>query len=287
MIARMPDIPLPDAVAIVEAVEAALEGGAPVAVVTVVAGGASGLTPGAKMLVRPDGRTLGSLGQPEADGVMRDVAVAAFSAMPRVVTATWHLDGGIATDRPSQAAAGAAEVMLQLFEAPARLVIVGAGHVGLALAKIAELLGYETTVLDDRAEFANRERFPMAQQVIVEEVGPALDALTLDASTAVVLVSRGHRVDEEALRHVVGRGARYVGMIGSGRRTRTVLDHLAAEGFAAADLAAVATPVGLDIGAETPEEIAVSILAEITMVRRGGTGAPMRRRRMDDRERPT
>lgn len=277
----MPDATPSSAVAIVEAVEAALAGGPPVAVATVVTAGVAGLAPGAKMLVRGDGRTLGSLGGTEADEAMRAVAVAAFTAMPRIVTATWRLDGRVATDRPSQAAEGSAEVMLQLFEAPARLVIVGAGHVGLALAKIAELLGYETVVLDDRAEFANRERFPMAQRVIVDEVGAALDSLALDASTAVVLVSRGHRVDEEALRHVVGRGAGYVGMIGSRRRTRTVLDHLAAEGFPSAALEAVSTPVGLDIGAETPEEIAVSILAEITMARRGGTGARMSRARPD------
>ena len=277
----MPDAIPSSAVAIVEAIEAALAGGPPVAVATVVTGGAADLAPGAKMLVRGDGRTLGTLGTPEADEVMRGVGVASFTAMPRIATATWRLDGRAATDRPSQATEGSAEVMLQLFEAPARLVIVGAGHVGLALAQIAELLGYETTVLDDRAEFANRERFPMAQQVIVDEVGAALDSLTLDAATAVVLVSRGHRVDEEALRHAVGRGAGYVGMIGSRRRTRTVLDHLAAEGFPAAALEAVSTPVGLDIGAETPEEIAVSILAEITMVRRGGTGARMSRIRLD------
>ncbi|RLT39326.1 MAG: xanthine dehydrogenase [Chloroflexi bacterium] len=270
------------AVALVDAIEAALAGGPPVAVATVVTGGAAGLAAGAKLLVRADGRTLGSLGSPEADEPLREIAIAAFTVMPRIVTGTWYLAGGAATDRPSQAVEGAAEVMLQLFEAPARLVIVGAGHVGLALATMAELLGYETTVLDDRVEFANRERFPMAHRILVEEVGSALDSLAIDTSTAVVLVSRGHRVDEEALRHAVGRGAGYVGMIGSRRRTRTVLDHLAAEGYPAAALEAVSTPVGLDIGAETPEEIAVSILAEMTMVRRGGTGTRMSQNRSAD-----
>lgn len=265
------------AAALVQAIEGALAGGAPVAVVTVVDGGAGGLEAGAKMLVHPHGGTIGSLGEAEADRVMAEVAVAAFTTLPRIITATWHLAGGAATDRPSQVPEGAAEVMVQLFEAPARLVIVGGGHVGLALAKFAELLGYKTTVLDDRAEFANRERFPMAQQVIVDDVGVALDSLTLDASTAVVLVSRGHRVDAEALGHAVGRGAGYVGMIGSRRRTRTVLGHLADEGYPQGELDAVSTPVGLDIGAETPEEIAVSILAEITMLRRGGTGVRMSR----------
>lgn len=270
------------AAALVDAIEAALTGGPPVAVATVVTGSAVGLAAGAKLLVRADGRTLGSLGSAEADEALQEIAVAAFTAMPRIVTGTWYLAGDATTDRPSQAVEGAVEVMLQLFEAPARLVIVGAGHVGLALAKIAELLGYETTVLDDRVEFANRERFPMAHRILAEEVGPALDSLTLDTSTAVVLVSRGHRVDEEALRHSVGRGAGYVGMIGSRRRTLTVLDHLAAEGYSAAALEAVSTPVGLDIGAETPEEIAVSILAEMTMVRRGGTGTRMSQNRSAD-----
>lgn len=278
-----PDGPTPghaDALAIVEAVEAALAGGPPVAVATVVSGGTLGLVTGAKLLVRGDGRTLGSLGARAAEEAMRDAATEAFTAQPRVVTATWYAsDDAHLTDRLSQAAEGAAEIMLQLFEAPARLVIVGGGHIGLALATFAEWLGYETTVIDDRAEFANRERFPMAEHVIAGEVGEALDSLALDASTAVVLVSRGHRVDEEALRHVVGRGAGYVGMIGSRRRTRTVLDHLAAEGFEPSALESVATPVGLDIGAETPEEIAVSILAEITMLRRGGTGVQMSRLR--------
>lgn len=273
----MPDAVPTDALAIIEAIEAALAGGAPVVVATVVSGGTAGLAPGAKLLVRGEGHTVGSLGDAEADEAISEVALAAFTAMPRVATETWLLDGHTATDRPSQATEGAAEVMVQLFEAPARLVIVGAGHIGLALATIAELLGYETTVIDDRAEFANRERFPMAQQVIVDEAGTALDSLVLDASTSVVLVSRGHRQDEEALRHVVGRAAGYVGMIGSRRRTRTVLDHLAAEGYPAAALEAVSTPVGLDIGAETPAEIAMSILAEVTMVRRGGTGARMSR----------
>ena len=165
--------------------------------------------------------------------------------------------------------------MLQLFESPSRLVVVGAGHVGLALAELGEMLGFGVTVVDDREEFANAERFPMAERVCCGEIDAELDALRIDRGTYVVLVSRGHKQDEIALRHVVGRGAAYVGMIGSKRRTTTVLEHLLAEGFDRAALEAVATPIGLDIGAETPAEIAVSILAEITMMRRGGAGGRM------------
>jgi xanthine dehydrogenase accessory factor len=124
--------------------------------------------------------------------------------------------------------------------------------------------------------FANAERFPMADRVMAGDVGAHLDAFSIDSSTHVVMVSRGHKIDELALRHVVGRGAAYVGMIGSKRRVSTVLRHLAEEGYSVDALERVFTPIGLDIGAETPEEIAVSIMAEIVMVRRGGKGGQMR-----------
>src|SRR3546814_514525 len=196
---------------------------------------------------------------------------------PRVTMQTLYVspDGGL-SERRSQAGTDDAELMLQLFEAPSRLVIVGGGHVGHALATIGEIAGFAVTVIDDREEFANRDRFPMAEHVICAEVEEALDGLELDATSYVVLVSRGHRVDEDALRHSVGRGAAYVGMIGSRRRTSTVLRHLLEEGIAPGALEAVSTPIGLDIGAETPEEIAISIMAEIIMVQRGGTGERMR-----------
>ena len=141
---------------------------------------------------------------------------------------------------------------------------------------MGDLLGFGVTVVDDRPEFANAERFPMAGQVLVGEPGEILDGLEINERTHAVLVSRGHQVDEQGLRHLVGRGAAYVGMIGSRRRTGTVLQHLADEGFGVEDLEAVHTPIGLDIGAETPEEIALAILAEMVMERRGGTGRQMR-----------
>lgn len=265
-----------DRIAIMEAVESALAGGTRLVVATVVDGGGGRLTPGAKLSLAADESVLGSLGSEVLDESVLAQAREMLTTVPRVTMQTLYVsaDGGL-SERRSQAGADDAEVMLQLFESPSRLVIVGGGHVGHALATIGEIVGFAVTVIDDREEFANRDRFPMAEHVICAEVEDALDGIELDANTYVVLVSRGHRVDEDALRHSVGRGAAYVGMIGSRRRTGTVLRHLLEEGFERAALEAVSTPIGLDIGAETPEEIAVSILAEMIMVQRGGTGERM------------
>ncbi len=263
--------------AIMQAIEAALAGGTRLVVATVVQPGAGTLIPGAKISLAADEATLGTLEGEALDEAVLAQAREMLTTVPRVTMQTLYvsLDGGL-SDRRSQAGPSDAEVMLQLFESPSKLVIVGGGHVGHSLATIGEIAGFAVTVIDDREEFANRDRFPMAEHVICAEVEDALDGIDLDPNTYVVLVSRGHRVDEEALRHSVGRGAAYVGMIGSRRRTGTVLRHLLEEGIDRAALEAVATPIGLDIGAETPEEIAISILAEMIMVQRGGSGERMR-----------
>ena len=271
---------------LLEDVERAQAGGAPVAVVTATHPGEPPLAErGAKLLVRrdPHDSSLGTLGDAALDALVADAAREALRAHPRpavqtlYVAATGGDDGGLElTARRHESTPRGAQLMLELFEAPARLVVVGGGHVGLALAEMGAILGLEVTVLDDRPEFANAERFPMAQEVRAGEIDAELDAMDLAGACSVVLVSRGHKQDELALRHSVGRGAAYVGMIGSRRRTRTVLESLERDGVDAGELARVHTPIGLNIGAETPEEIAVSILAEIVMERRGGSGAPMR-----------
>lgn len=263
------------------AIEQAMAGGEAIAVATVVDAGANrDITAGAKLLVRRDGSSLGALDGGALDEVVREAAREHLGALPRVLVRTlWVAPDRGAVDRRSRAAEGDAQVMVELFEALAKLVIVGGGHIGLALAEMGEIAGFKIHLLDDREEFASRERFPMAEHVFAGDLGEGLDALTLDAATYVVLVSRGHQQDEIALGHSVGRGAAYVGMIGSRRRTRTVLQHLLAAGHGREALEAVHTPIGIDIGAETPEEIAVSILAELILVRRGGSGARMRDRR--------
>jgi xanthine dehydrogenase accessory factor len=270
-----------DRIALTVEVERALDGGPPVAVATVTDPGVLAASSGAKMLVRVDGTSLGSL-DGALDEAVREAAVSQLDTLPRVMAQMlWVNPQRGASERRSAAAEGDTQVLVQLFESPARLVIVGGGHIGYALAQMGAMLGFELYVLDDREEFANEERFAMAEDVYAGDLGVGLDAIELDGSDYVVLVSRGHQQDEQALRHVVGRSAAFVGMIGSRRRVRTVLEHLLSEGLDRAKIEAVHTPVGLDIGAETPEEIALSILAEIVLVRRSGGGGRMVDRRQE------
>ncbi len=266
-----------DRVAIVEAIEAALAGGSAVAVATVIDAGEQGVELGGKLLVRRDRSAVGGIGGGPIEEAVHDAARGVLDERPRLEAQTIYVaaEGG-AVARRSQARPGDARVMIEVHEAPAQLLIVGGGHVGLALATIGDILGFRVTVVDDRPEFANAERFPMAEQAIAGQPGEVLDGIEVNERTYAVLVSRGHTLDQEGLRHLVGRGAAYVGMIGSRRRTGTVLQHLADEGFPVEDLEAVYTPIGLDIGAETPEEIAMAILAEMVMERRSGTGQQMR-----------
>lgn len=150
------------------------------------------------------------------------------------------------------------------------LLIVGAGHVAVPLAAIAAMIGFRVTVVDDRAEFATRERFPQAAEVIVQSLTFALKC-GLD-SQYVALVTRGIQHDLEALRLLLQKPAQYIGMIGSRKRVRLVCQQLQQEGYSPEVLTSLYAPIGLDIGALTPEEIAVSICAELIKVRRGGTG---------------
>jgi xanthine dehydrogenase accessory factor len=144
-----------------------------------------------------------------------------------------------------------------------RLLIVGGGHVGQALGNLAADLDFDVWVVDDRAEYASRERFPRAERCIVGPIGPTLAELEVTPDTYCVIVTRGHNHDEEALFHLVKRGARYVGMIGSRRKIKLIFDDLLNEGISAELLKNVYAPLGIDIGSQTVMEIAVSIAAEL------------------------
>lgn len=171
---------------------------------------------------------------------------------------------------------GTVHVFLEVRLPPPHLVIAGAGHIGQALAQLGTINGFRVTVVDDRPAFANRERFPAADEIIVAPMDQALREMLMDENTYVVLVTRGHQLDFECLQAVLDKPVPYVGMIGSRRRVRAVFQLLEEEkGIPRAALAHVHAPIGLDIGAKTPAEIATAIMAEIILVRRGGTGRPL------------
>lgn len=151
-----------------------------------------------------------------------------------------------------------------------RLLVVGGGHVGQAVANLAVDLDFDVWVLDDREQYVGRDRFPRAERLICGPIGPTLAELEVTANTYCLIVTRGHNHDEEALYHLAQRGARYVGMIGSRRKIKLIFDDLMAEGITPEALARVYAPVGLDIGSQTVPEIAVSILAELVAHRNLG-----------------
>ncbi len=157
------------------------------------------------------------------------------------------------------------------------LVIVGAGHIAQPLCAVGALMGFRVIVVDDRPDFATRERFPEADQVVRVDFRDPFADVPIHSTSYIVLVTRGHKYDFECLRHLLKTEVEppYVGMIGSRRRIRAAFSQLQGEGMPKDRLSRVRAPVGLDIGAETPVEIAVAVAAEIVLQWRGGTGAPL------------
>ncbi|MGC2515772.1 MAG: XdhC/CoxI family protein [Terriglobales bacterium] len=220
----------------------------------------------AKMLVRDDGSIVGTIG---GGCVEADVWQAAREVMesekPRTLTFDLNQDPKYDT---GLVCGGTLEIFVEPILPPANLYIFGAGHVAASLYKVARIAGFDVTVVDDREAYANRERFPEAQQVIAEDFDKAAAQLAPSESSYIVIVTRGHRDDMRMLRWAVQTPARYVGMIGSKRKTITIFKELQQEGLPAHLFDRVHAPVGLDIGAITPEEIAVSITAELIAKRR-------------------
>jgi xanthine dehydrogenase accessory factor len=166
---------------------------------------------------------------------------------------------------------GAARLFVDPIVGAQRLIIVGAGHIAVPLCELGAMLGFHVTVIDDRASFANRERFPAADQVIVKPFKSAIESLALDSHCYLVSVTRGHAYDEEAVRAALMQPCGFVGMIGSRRRVKATLERIGETGVPTERLDDVHAPLGLAIAAETPEEIAISIIAEIVRERRSGT----------------
>lgn len=220
----------------------------------------------AKMLVRDDGSIVGTIG---GGCVEAEVWQAAREVMetekPRTMTFDLNQDPKYDT---GLVCGGTLEIFVEPVLPPADLYIFGAGHVAASLYKVARIAGFDVTVIDDREAYANRERFPEAQQIIAEDFDKATAQLNPSESSYIVIMTRGHRDDMRMLRWAVQTPARYVGMIGSKRKTITIFKELQQEGLPVHLFDRVHAPVGLDIGAITPEEIAVSITAELIAKRR-------------------
>jgi xanthine dehydrogenase accessory factor len=212
----------------------------------------AGPAAGARVLVFRDARMEGTLGASALDDAARDLALHVFESRAA------ELRGGL---------------FAELHAPSEQLLIFGAGHIAVPLAELGVKLAFSVTVLDDRDEFASADRFPPEARVLRLDLGAPLLGIEVTRDTYVVLVTRAHAHDFDLLRAILSldEQARYIGMIGSRRRVRAAFTALLEGGIAREKLLAVHAPVGLDIGAETPAEIAVSIAAELIRVRRSGT----------------
>jgi xanthine dehydrogenase accessory factor len=220
----------------------------------------------AKMLVREDGTIAGTIG---GGCVEAEVWEAAREVMKneKPQTLNFNLNNNPKYDT-GLVCGGTLEVFVEPVLPISTLYIFGAGHVAFSLYKVARMAGFDVVITDDRETYANRERFPDARDIYADEYETVMSQLAPNDTSYIVIVTRGHRDDMRVLRWAAETPARYVGMIGSQRKTISIYKELEKEGITAEKLARVYAPVGIDIGAITPEEIAISIVAELIARRR-------------------
>ena len=256
------------------AVQQVLESGSRAVIATVVETAGHGPVVGAKLLVRDSGEAFGSIGSAELDDAVTRHASAFLQTRDEARAIKLR-------EFAPDVAFADTKILFERIEAEPRLIIAGAGHVGASLARLAALAGYHVTLIDDRAEFVDRNQFAGVTEQGIDLVAAddwkraVREAIGNGRGVSVAIVTRGHKQDEECLRAAIESKPDYVGMIGSKRRTNIVLDKLREEGADENELRKVRAPIGLDIGAVSPEEVALSILAEIVAERRGGLGAPL------------
>jgi len=241
------------------------QGAAAVLATVVEVQGDAPVEPGAKCLIRDGvvvGETIGDAGVIEA--IVRESAAHLRAEKSKLA----------ALEIPQ--ARAKLEVFFEVMPAPPKLIVVGAGHIAVPLVRMAKVLDFYVVVIDDRLLYANRERFPDADEVLVGDMAQMLKEMTITPSCYIVLITRGHAYDEPCLRVVLPSRAKYIGMIGSRRRIKACFQRFRDEDKISEDLIEkVYAPIGLDIGTETPAEIATSILGEVIKVRRGGGAASL------------
>lgn len=229
---------------------------------------------GFMMAVFEDGSTMGTIGGGNFENTTRKYAL---EYMEEGKSGLLELELSESGELHMQCG-GKATVFIRTFKDKDRLVIAGGGHIALELHKLGKLMGFHTVIIEDREEYGNEERFP-GSDIMVGNIGDCMRDYPLDKNCYVVIVSRGHVCDEEALRAAIGRGAAYVGMIGSRKKVKYVFDRLIADGCETSSLEEVYAPIGLDLGGDTAEEIAFGILAEILLIKNNGQLRHMRDRK--------
>ena len=241
------------------------------AIATIIA--TKGSTPrelGAKMLIREDGSISGTIGGGCLEAkVWQEAMEVMKTEKPKIV----HMDlTAREAEESGMICGGVMDLYLEPVIPPPVVYIFGGGHISLFVSKLSVMVGFKVVVIDDRQQFANQERFPEAEQVIAEEFPFVFDKLRVNRASYLVIVTRGHAYDQEVLEWALTTEAKYIGMIGSRKKIQTLYRHLQEKGVAPQKLKPVHAPIGLSIGALTPEEIAVSIVAQMIGVRRGKQG---------------
>ncbi len=225
---------------------------------------------GAKMLIHEDGKIVGTIG---GGCLEAEVWQEAMKAMAEEKPRTVHMDlTGRSAENAGMICGGVMDLYIEPVLPKTRVYIFGGGHISLFVSKICAMVGFEVAVIDDRPDFASQERFPEAAEIIAEDFETVLPRLRANQAAYVVIVTRGHAYDQEVLEWALRTDARYIGMIGSRKKIQTVYKNLQEKGVAPDEFQRVHAPIGLDIGALTPEEIAVSIAAEMIQVRRKNQG---------------
>ncbi len=261
----MKHIPISSVTDLVEEAHKLIRGAEPFAWVTIIdQEGSSARHVGSSMLVTRDGQVIGTVGGAAAELQLIEQAVQAVrEGKPRTVKL------------PLPVCAGTITCFINVFQPPETLILIGAGHVAQPMAKLAKILGFRVIVVDDRPEYVTPERFPDADEHIVEDWETAIGKLRIDENSYIIILTYAGEYDELALRQVIDSKAAYIGMIASESKAKAVLAKLRRDNVPEKLLQRVKTPMGLDIGAETPAEIAVSTMAEIIMRRRKATGASL------------
>ncbi|MEE9503654.1 MAG: XdhC family protein [Thermodesulfobacteriota bacterium] len=248
---------------IFEEIVALKKAGTPAVLATVVE--ALGSSPGktsARMLIKADGSIMGTIGGGAIEKKMIDEAMTIMNGTESKLLK-------YSLEELGMACGGDMTVFLEPLERAPELIIFGAGHIGTALSNICKMLGFTTTVVDNRSEFANKERLPWADRIIADDYPKTLKELIFSHTTYLVIVTHRHVHDLEILDHCAKQPFRYLGMIGSRKKVTGSFQQLRERGIDEAILKRIHAPTGIAIGAKTPEEIAVSIAAELVAIRSG------------------